>query len=317
MAGGRTRVLAAAVAVLGWLMAPALAQCAPTLAPTTASATAPCQPEITGTLELRQLDSHVFGNTRTLRVLLPAGYGDQVNATRRYPVLYLLDGQNLFDACLSIYSHHEWRVDETVARLVAGQRIPPLIVVGIDNSGAGRAQEFLPYADDLQGQALAGPGGRRFPAFLADEVLPYVDTNYRTLRGAANTGIGGSSYGGIAALYALLQRPELFGYGLIESAPLWVGDGQLLRDARAARVRPGRVSIGVGGQEGGDSQTAMRMVALSRELGGALLATGRDPRSVRVQIDPHARHTEAAWAARLPAALQFLFGDWRDASNMP
>jgi predicted alpha/beta superfamily hydrolase len=280
-------------------------------------AATPCQPAITGVLELHQLDSRVFGNSRMLRVLLPAGYGEPVNAGRRYPVLYLLDGQNLFDACLSPYSHREWGVDETVARLVAGQRIPPLIVVGIDHAGAARAREFLPYPDDQQDPAMAQPDGRRFPEFLADEVLPYVDAHYRTLRGARNTGIGGSSYGGNAALYAILQRPELFGYGLIESAPLSVGGGRLLRDARAAGASAGRVSIGVGGQEGSDPQSAMQMVALARELGGCLVAAGRDPGSVQVQISPHARHTEAAWAARLPSALQFLFGDWRDADGMP
>src|SRR2546423_1000740 len=104
---------------------------------------------VTGELDLRQLTSQVFHNTRTLRVWLPPGYHAADAQNRRYPVLYLNDGQNLFDACTSIFNHQEWRVDETANELIRGGKVPPLIVVGIDNAGGrDRAREYLPYADD-------------------------------------------------------------------------------------------------------------------------------------------------------------------------
>src|SRR5690606_9479242 len=112
---------------------------------TAADSTTACRSTVSGDLRLHTLESRIFGNTRTIRVLLPPGYEAPENAARRYPVLYLLDGQNLFDACLSDVSHQEWGVDETVYRLVAERKIPPLIVVGVDHAGKDRAHEYLPY----------------------------------------------------------------------------------------------------------------------------------------------------------------------------
>src|ERR1035438_9294245 len=94
-----------------------------------------CESTATGTLDIVKLDSKVFGNTRMLRVLLPPGYRLPMNSAHRYPVLYLNDGQNLFDVCTSIFNREEWRVDKTVGALIAAREIPPIIVVGIDNAG--------------------------------------------------------------------------------------------------------------------------------------------------------------------------------------
>ena len=93
-----------------------------------------CKSTVSGDLHLHTLKSSIFGNERTIRVLLPAGYGDAGNKDRRYPVLYMLDGQNVFDACLSDVSHHEWSVDETVQKLIADKKVPPMIVVGVDHA---------------------------------------------------------------------------------------------------------------------------------------------------------------------------------------
>jgi enterochelin esterase-like enzyme len=274
---------------------------------------APCQSTATGDLRLLTLESHIFGNNRTLRVLLPPDYDAPANRARRYPVLYLLDGQALFDACLSVYSHHEWRVDETVYQLIAAHAIPPMIVVGIDNAGEQRAHEFLPYKDFVGDPDMPPPAGMQFPDFLGSEVLPLIDASFRTLTGAANTGIGGSSYGGVAALYALQARPGTFGYGLIESAPLWVGMGQLVRDTKPLTATPLRVYVGWGAKEIEDNprRTAMwRRLLL--ELQANFRAAGYDNNSYRFVIDQEGRHTEESWARRLPAALTFLFGDWRE-----
>lgn len=269
-----------------------------------------CASTATGELRVHALDSEVFGNRRMLRVLLPDGYGDPANASRRYPVLYLLDGQNLFDACLSEVSRQEWGVDETVRRLVAEGRLPPMIVVGVDHAGKDRAHEYLPYKDFVGNPAMPEPAGKRFPEFMAREVMGLVDARYRTLRGAANTGIGGSSYGGVASLYALMATPQAYGYALIESPVLWVGMGQLVRDTSPLVAMPRKVFVATGGSEASDAATNARMISLLRHLEANFRAAGYDEATLRVVVDEGARHTEAAWRARLPGALQFLFGDW-------
>lgn len=299
------------VRAIGVVLLPALWNCAGP--PGQGEGVQACEPTVSGDLRLHRLDSRIFGNTRTIRVLLPPGYAADGNS-RRYPVLYLLDGQNVFDACLSPYSHVEWGADETVYRLIAEGRIPPMIVVGVDHAEQRRAHEYLPYADPLGSPDLAEPAGRRLPAFLIDEVMPAVDAHFRTAPGRASTGIGGSSYGGVAALHVLLARPDRFGYGLIESPTLWVGDGQLVRDADGVASVPIRVHFGLGGREGeeGESET---IAGLIRDLEGALRRAGSAGDSIRVTFDPEGIHSEVAWAARLPGALEFLFGDWQEPSR--
>jgi predicted alpha/beta superfamily hydrolase len=275
-------------------------------------APANCKSTVSGDLRLHTLESRIFGNTRTIRVLLPPGYDAPENRSRRYPVLYMLDGQNLFDACLSDVSHQEWSVDETVYRLVAEQRIPPLIVVGVDHAGKDRAHEYLPYKDFVGGWDMEEPAGKRFPEFLTGEVMPLVEGQYRTLPGQPNTGIGGSSYGGVASLYALLARPGHFGYGLIESPTLRVGMGQLVRDTSPLIAMPARVFIAFGGKEVDNPAVNDKMVGLVRLVEANFRAAGYDDSSIRVVIEPDALHSEPAWANRLPGALQFLFGEWQE-----
>jgi predicted alpha/beta superfamily hydrolase len=277
----------------------------------TAPAAAACKSTATGDLHVHALKSAIFGNERKIRVLLPDGYGDAANKDRRYPVLYLLDGQNVFDACLSDLSHHEWGADETVRKLVAEKKIPSLIVVGVDHAGKDRAREYLPYKDFTGNPDMDEPAGKQFPDFMTREVMPLVDGDYRTLKGAPNTGIGGSSYGGVASLYALLARPDKFGYGLVESPTLWVGMGQLVRDTSPLVVMPQKVFVGFGGKEASEQKYNDKMVGLIRQVETNFRAAGYDDTTFRFVVDPQAEHTEAAWAKRLPGALAFLFGDWK------
>ena len=275
-----------------------------------APASTECKPTVTGDLHVHALKSVVFGNERKIRVLLPAGYAAAANKDRRYPVLYLLDGQNVFDACLSDVSHHEWGADETVQRLVAEKKIPPMIVVAVDHAGKDRAREYLPYKDFVGNPDMDEPVGKQFPDFMTREVLPLVDGRYRTLQGPANTGIGGSSYGGVASLYALLAKPGTFGYGLIESPTLWIGMGQLVRDTSPLVAMPKRVFVGFGGNESSDHAVTDRLIGLVRQVESNFHAAGYDASTFRVVVDANARHTEAAWEQRLPGALTFLFGEW-------
>lgn len=278
----------------------------------TAAANA-CKSTVNGDLQVHTLKSTIFGNERKVRVLLPAGYGDAANKDRRYPVLYMLDGQNVFDACLSDVSHHEWGADEAVRKLIAEKKIPPLIVVGVDHAGKDRAREYLPYKDFVGNPDMDEPAGKQFPDFMTKEVMPLVDGQYRTLTGWHNTGIGGSSYGGVATLYALLTKPGVFGYGLIESPVLWVGMGQLVRDTNPLTAMPRKVFVAFGGKEATDPVISEKMIGLVRQVESNFHTAGYDQTNFQVVIDPEAQHTEAAWEKRLPGALTFLFGDWKPA----
>jgi predicted alpha/beta superfamily hydrolase len=272
---------------------------------------ATCQSTVTGDVRFHQLASTIFSNTRTIRVMLPQGYDAAANREKRYPVLYLLDGQNLFDACLSEVSHKEWQVDETMHRLAAEKVIPEMIVVGVDHAGPKRAHEFLPYKDYMSSPEMEDPAGKRFPDFLTGEVMPLVNQRYRTLMGHANTGIGGSSYGGVASLYALLARPGTFGYGLIESPTMWIGMGQLVRDTSPLIALPQKVFIAFGGKEADDPAGVQKMVALIRMVEANFHTAGYDDSNFRFTVDPEAKHDEAAWALRFPDAVRFLFADWK------
>jgi predicted alpha/beta superfamily hydrolase len=250
-------------------------------------------------------------------VLVPPGYGAPENSKKRYPVLYMLDGQNLFDACLSDVSHAEWQVDETVYRLIREKAIPEMIVVGVDHAGMKRAYEFLPYKDSFNPD-MEEPVGTRFPTFLVNEVMPFVNGQYRTLKGHGNTALGGSSYGGVATLYALMARPQTFGYGLIESPSIWVGMGQLIRDTSPLVGLPRKVFIAFGSEEVTHGAAERQVQGFFATVGANFKAAGYDDSNFRYVYEQGAKHTESAWAERLPDALKFLFGDWKaEAQEQP
>jgi len=273
------------------------------------------QRQVTSDLRLHEFRSHVFGNARMLRVLVPDGYDALENRQRRYPVLYLNDGQNLFDSTTSVLNSMEWRVDETVRALVAVGQIPPLIVVGIDNAGRhGRFKEYFPYVDQYLRPPEPNPQGKRYPEFLIDEVIPFVEARYRVLRDATSRGLGGSSAGALAAIYAVVRRPGFFGRLLVESPSIYVDDARILQDAANVVSWPDRIYLGAGTNEGGRPNcdpTGLTEPELVRDLRRfeRLLREARvHAIRIRVIVTPCAVHNEAAWAARLPDALTFLYG---------
>ncbi len=265
-----------------------------------------CRPTVTGKLDIFDLQSSTFGNSRKLRVWLPPGYSDKVNEGRSYPVLYIFDAQNVFDVCTS-YVHKEWQVDETLTRLIDEGKVEPLIVVGIDHAGERRAFEWLPWQDNIQNPGGGLTAGIRLTEFLMKDVMPTVETRYRIRKGPENTAIAGSSYGGIAALYAGIMAPTVFGKVLGESPVLWVGNGQLLRDTVGIPMAPSRTFLAYGMKEWklpGANEASAKML---NQLGANLRAATFEPGEVRVVIDPDATHNEDAWAKRFPEAIQFLF----------
>jgi enterochelin esterase-like enzyme len=254
-------------------------------------------------LQLLELRSRIFHNTRQLRVWLPPGYDD--SGATRYPVLYLNDGQNLFDPATAFLGVH-WRVGETAERLMGERKIPPLVIVGIDNWGRKRVREYLPYRS-FDPPVLA-PRGTRYPDFLRGEVMPLIESRYAVAKGPEHTGLGGSSLGGLIALYTQLAAPAVFGRLLIESPSLFVARRRILKESWRSRDWPLRVYLAAGTREAGNPQKDERVVQDVRELERILRAAGLDDARLKVRIEPDAPHSEAAWAARFPEALEFLFG---------
>lgn len=274
-----------------------------------------CRSSIVGTVRTITLQGKVFPGERTLRIWLPPGY--DTTGQRRYPVLYVLDGQNAFDTCTG-YQGHEWQLDEVATRLISSGAIAPIIIVGIDNAGARRANEYLPYADPFT-PAAGQMEGDRLAAFLAGDVMPLVAASFRVSTDPAAIGLGGFSYGGVATLHTVLSNPQLFGLALVESPSLQVGNGQLLRDAADAAMLPDRIYIGMGGEEAATPPGAPPAIRerIGRVNAGLVvgaerlrdrLALALSEPTVKLVIDPTAHHGEDAWAKRLPAALTFLFG---------
>jgi predicted alpha/beta superfamily hydrolase len=237
---------------------------------------------------------------RAVRVWLPAGYA--AAPARRYPVLYVMDGQNVFEPDTA-FAGVAWGAGATAQRLIDRRRIEPLLLVGIDNSGAHRAEDYTPVP-------WRGRGGHAddFGRMLTDEVMPWLDAHYRTRHGPEATGIAGASLGGLFALHLALTRPDVFGRAAALSPTVWWGHGALLRTIAALRARPNlRLWIDVGR---GEAAPLRQHVRTAMEL---LLAKGwqrhRSPRraTLRHVEAARARHDERSWGRRFDRVLQFLF----------
>jgi predicted alpha/beta superfamily hydrolase len=262
----------------------------------------------TGDLRIHEFSSRIFHNTRFLRVWLPPGYDDPQNSERRYPILYLNDGQNLFEPGTS-FNGVEWQVDETADRLIRAGIVTPMIIVGIDNAGRDRIREYMPHRS-LQPMMLRVQG-TRYPNFLIKEVMPFVARSYRVASGPENTGLGGSSLGALISLYTAIARQGVFGHLLLESPSLWAANGQIIKESRSVTRWPERVFLATGTAEAGREDRDRSVVDDVRELGGIMRRGGLDDRHLRIFIDEGATHHESAWARRFPDALTFLFGNER------
>jgi predicted alpha/beta superfamily hydrolase len=259
----------------------------------------------TGDLRLHQFRSRIFRNTRFLRVWLPPGYDDPQNQSVKYPVLYLNDGQNLFENSTA-FGGVEWQVDETADRLIREAVIPPMIIIGIDNTGKDRIREYVPYRS--MNPLMFRAQGRYYPDFLMKEVMSFAERNYRIAVGPENTGLGGSSLGALIALYTVMVRPDLVGKLLLESPSLWISNRQIIRESRKVRIWPERILLAAGTSEAGDAARSRTVVDDVRELAAIMRRAVLSEKRLRLTIAEGAIHSESAWAARFPQALQFLFG---------
>lgn len=256
----------------------------------------------TGDIRTITLHSKILKTDRKLHIWLPPGYGDKAD---RYPVLYMHDGQNVFDDATSFAG--EWRADETAAELIAAGKIPPIIIVAIENAGAGRIQEYTPTPDPKES---AGGGAKDYADFLLSEVKPYVDANFRTLKEGVNTGVCGSSLGGLVSLYICDRLPDVFGLcGAVSPSLWWDNRELLLRISRQPQaLAKCRVWVDMGTDEGSGvepSANVANVKELSRILERAGMTQGKN---LKLQIIDGAGHNESAWARRFGEILVFLFG---------
>jgi len=245
--------------------------------------------------------SAVLGLSRRVTVWIPNG----ARSSSR-PVLYLNDGQNLFDSARA-YAGVTWRIAETAAWLIERGLIPPILIVGIDHGELRRAREYLPVEDERNPFAR-DPLAPEYASFITTELMPFIEREYSVARGPSNTAFGGSSYGAVAALFTAMTNQGVFGRLLLESPSLYVGKGALLKRARRVRRWPQRVYLGVGTAETRRDDWNLETVSNVRRLETILRGAGLGARRLRVTVEEGASHSEAAWAGRFAQALEFLFG---------
>ena len=228
---------------------------------------------------------------RTIRIYLPPGYE---TSNVRYPVLYMHDGQNLFDDATSYIG--EWNVDETLNELSKTRHLD-LIVVGIDNGLELRVRELNPWDNPEHG---AGEG-RQYTNFIVSVVKPYIDKTYRTKPDRAHTGIMGSSLGGLISHYAVFEHPEIFSKAGIFSPAYWYAPYVFDFTAYHALPKNTRLYFYAGGKEDASMVPNMqRVVDTLRER--------RFPdKNLRVEVNADAQHNETAWRAEFPRAVEWLF----------
>jgi predicted alpha/beta superfamily hydrolase len=269
-------------------------------------------PGITGTIERYASMPSRFVEARHVDVWLPPGYGK--DPQRRYPVVYMHDGQNLFDPATS-YGNVDWAVDEVMTRLVEAGEIRPAIIVGIWNT-AKRREEYMPQravqgtvrfnvpgADDIRPQDVISD---RYVAFLVEELKPFIDGAYRTLPGRADTYVMGSSMGGLVSQYAMSRHPETFGGAGCVSTHWPAGDGIALDDFARHLPDPATHKYWFDyGTETLDATYEPYQLRADEILRKAGYVEGSNWITKKFE---GAEHSEKAWRLRVDQPLKFLLG---------
>lgn len=254
--------------------------------------------ELKARLQLHpQFASKVEDEKHDLIVYVPPMY--DVQPDQRYPTLFMQDGQNLFDPETSFIKGNYWRMGETADELILNGQIEPLIIVGIYNTGVHRIDEYTPLEDKRLGGGRADAYGQ----MLVEELKPFVDHAYRTLPGAGNCAMGGSSLGGLVSLYLGLRYTWVFSKLAVMSPSVWWHSRAILRTVAQITRKPDlRIWLDVGTREGRRALPDVR--ALKRDLINKGWKRGKDLAYTEAR---GGEHSEWAWAQRVAPMLKFLF----------
>jgi predicted alpha/beta superfamily hydrolase len=243
--------------------------------------------------------SEILPNDRDISVYLPPQYSYDEFKTRRFPVFYLHDGQNLFDNLTSYVPGHTWKANTTSDELALANKIEPVILVGVANTGLRRMAEYTPTRDLKMG----GGEGHSYGRLLSEELKPFIDQTYRTLPDPANTALGGSSLGGLISLFLGLENPTIWGKLAVMSPSLWWDHRSIFEVLPLKSPQPEiKIWLDMGTAEG------LRHMRDASLLFSRMIKAGWRPRiDLRYTIAEGAVHNEDAWAERFGEVLKFLF----------
>ena len=247
--------------------------------------------------------SAIVPEVRDVMVYLPPQYFDPAcNEDARFPVLYLHDGQNLFDGKTSYIPGRTWRADTTADELTLAGEMEPVILVGVANTGLRRMAEYTPTRDFKMG----GGEGRTYGRLLMEELKPFIDETFRTKPAAEYTALGGSSLGGLISLYLGLENPSVFGRLAVMSPSLWWDHRSIFQFFHGTEVRPEfkilKIWMDMGTAEG------VRHVRDADLLYQMLVERGwQTGTNLMYEKVEGAVHDENAWADRFGDVLRFLF----------
>lgn len=236
---------------------------------------------------------------RDVIVYLPPGYRE---SGQHYPVLYMQDGQNLFDPATAFYNQ-SWQMSEVMDPLIRSRQIAPLLIVGVYNTGETRIDEYTPTRDQRMGR---GGLARLYGRMLVDHLKPMIDATYRTLPERERTGLGGSSLGGLVTLAVGLRYPTMFGKLAVMSPSVWWDRRVILTTvARTHRQLRPHIWLDMGTHEGNRPELTLHE---ARILRNALLRRGWQLGTTLAYWEAEgAGHNEQAWHDRLAPMLRYLF----------
>jgi pullulanase len=267
-----------------------------------------------GDIRWRSFSSEILGGERRITVWLPPQF--QSSSDIRFPVVYFLDGQNVFDSARSAFGS-EWKADEAASELAREPTVDATklaaggvaILVAIDNS-PNRMDEYTPTVHSLNGRQVGGKADM-YLRFLADELKPWIDAQFPTLAEPQHTTLVGSSLGGLMVLHAMTNRSDVFGNGIAMSPSLFWGDRAAIQAAKSwspsTKANPPiRLWIDMGTREGSSEAGRGLLIEGIQELAKILTDRGGKQLQLHVSVVDGAEHRETAWAERLPSALRFV-----------
>ncbi len=252
-------------------------------------------------LSIHRFYSRALKNFRSLYVYLPPSY--EFEPDRRYPVLYMQDGQNIFDGSRS-YSGDGWEIHQTVDELIAAGLMEEILIVGVAHQNERRLSEYAHMDGAYQGGFVKGRG-LQYESFLLNDVKPFIEANFRVLPGKENTGLMGSSMGGLVSFTIGLRHPEVFGKLGVLSPSFWWNPRKTLKQIKQlpSSKMPTRMWMDMGELEGPLSRDFSMMLRQLRKVGIS------QSENMAFWLVPEGSHSEKAWMSRAHCPLLYLFGN--------